>query len=461
MTARTIDVMTTADREITATRVFDAPRELVWKAWTDPKHVAQWWGPTGFTNTISEMDVRPGGVWRFVMHGPDGRDYNNKIVYIEVVKPERLVYDHVSGPQFHVTVTFAEEGSKTKVNVRMLFESGALRDKVAEEFGAVEGLSQTLGRLAEHLTKSSGERVVNITRVFDAPRTLVFKAWTDPKQMAQWWGPHGFTNPVCEIDARPGGAIRIDMRGPDGVVYPMKGTFHEIVPPERLVFTSSAFEDTDGNPQIEVLNTVTFADANGKTRVTLRAAVVKSTPEVATALAGMKEGWTQSLERLEGFVESTDRMVVITRIFDAPRELVFKAWTEPEHLMRWWAPKDFTTPFCEVDLRPGGVFHFCMRSPEGLEFWGRGVYREVVELERIVYTDSFADEKGDPVEPARYGMSPNYPSETLVTVTFTEHEGKTKVTLRHAVLESVPERAGIQQGWSEMFDRLAEELAKA
>jgi uncharacterized protein YndB with AHSA1/START domain len=77
--------------------------------WTDPNHVAQWWGPKGFTNTIHEMDVRPGGVWRFVMHGPDGVDYQNKIVFIEVVKPERLVYDHVSGPKFHVTVTFTEQ----------------------------------------------------------------------------------------------------------------------------------------------------------------------------------------------------------------------------------------------------------------------------------------------------------------------------------------------------------------
>ena len=142
-----------ADREITATRVFDAPRELVFEAWTDPKHIAQWWGPKGFTNTIHQMDVRPGGVWEFIMHGPDGVDYQNKIVYIEVVKPERLVYSHVSGPQFHATVTFTEQGAKTRVTVRMLFGSAELRDKVAKEFGAVEGLQQTLERLAEQLVK--------------------------------------------------------------------------------------------------------------------------------------------------------------------------------------------------------------------------------------------------------------------------------------------------------------------
>ena len=120
----------------------------------DPKHIAHWWGPNGSTNTIHEMDVRPGGVWRFVMHGPDGRDYQNKIVLVEIVKPERLVYDHVSGPKFHVRVTFAEQGGKTAVTVRMLFATVAQRDKTVEELGAVEGLDRTLGRLAVYLAKA-------------------------------------------------------------------------------------------------------------------------------------------------------------------------------------------------------------------------------------------------------------------------------------------------------------------
>lgn len=142
----------TSYREIVVTRVFDAPRALVFKLWTDPQHVARWWGPNGFSTTIYEMYVRPGGVWRFVMHGPDGRDYQNKIVYVEIAEPERLVYKQVFAPQFQMTVTFADAGDKTKLTARMLFESAALRNKVIEEFGAVEGLKQTLGRLAEHVT---------------------------------------------------------------------------------------------------------------------------------------------------------------------------------------------------------------------------------------------------------------------------------------------------------------------
>src|SRR5205823_6643743 len=144
---------TSSAREITATRIFDAPRELVFKMWTDPEHVAKWWGPNGFTNTIYEMDVRPGGVWRFVMHGPNGVDYQNKNVYIEVVKPERLVYSHVSGPRFNAIVNFTDQGTKTGVRVRMVFRSVTERDDTVKKFGAIEGLNQTLGRLAEHLAQ--------------------------------------------------------------------------------------------------------------------------------------------------------------------------------------------------------------------------------------------------------------------------------------------------------------------
>ena len=146
------------------------------------------------------------------------------------------------------------------------------------------------------------QREVVFTRMLGAPRELVFKAWTDPKHLAQWWGPRYFTNPVCEMDVRPGGAILIHMRAPDGVVYPMKGVFHEVVEPERLVFTSSALEDEEGNPQMEDLTTVTFEEADGKTRLTVRAVVTKATPAAAGALEGMEEGWSQSLDRLDEFL---------------------------------------------------------------------------------------------------------------------------------------------------------------
>ena len=145
-------------RSIVGTRVFDAPRELVWTVWTDPKHLAQWWGPTGFSTTTSAFDMRPGGVWRFVMHGPDGRDYQNRITFDEIVKPERLVYHHagdddVEPVQFTTTVTFEDLGGKTRLTMRGVFPSAAARDRVIKEYGADKGLVQTLERLGEYLSK--------------------------------------------------------------------------------------------------------------------------------------------------------------------------------------------------------------------------------------------------------------------------------------------------------------------
>lgn len=171
-------------------------------------------------------------------------------------------------------------------------------------------------------------------------------------------------------------------------------------------------------------------------------------------MAGRKSG-------AAGHIQPEEQELVIERIFDAPRELVFKAWTEPEQAKRWWGPKGFTTPVCEIDLRPGGVYFNCMRSPEGQDYWSKGVYREIVEPERIVCTDSFADEQGNIVSPRKYGMSPDWPEEALITVTFEEHGGNTKFTLHHAPIKPGPERDMCRQGWNEMLDKLEDYLAKA
>jgi uncharacterized protein YndB with AHSA1/START domain len=151
---------------------------------------------------------------------------------------------------------------------------------------------------------ATGQRTLTLERIIDAPRELVFKAWTDPKQVARWWGPHHFTNPVCELDARPGGAILIHMAGPDGVVYPTKGTFDEVVEPERLIMTISAIDDEEGNFQLEDITTVTFAEHEGKTKLTVHAVVTKASPAAEGALAGMEQGWSESLERLADYVAS-------------------------------------------------------------------------------------------------------------------------------------------------------------
>ncbi len=132
------------------------PRALVWQAWTDPEQVVRWWGPIGFTTTTSQMDVRPGGTWTFVMHGPDGTDYPNHVVFHEVVEPERLAYTHGGGegsefPDFEVVVTFEDLGGKTRLTMHSTFVSAEIKQRLIDEVGALEGAKQTLERLAEHL----------------------------------------------------------------------------------------------------------------------------------------------------------------------------------------------------------------------------------------------------------------------------------------------------------------------
>jgi uncharacterized protein YndB with AHSA1/START domain len=142
--------------------------------------------------------------------------------------------------------------------------------------------------------------------------------------------------------------------------------------------------------------------------------------------------------------DATDRQLVVTRVIDAPRPLVFKAWIEPEHVARWWGPQGFTTTFCDMDIRPGGKFRCCMRSREGTDHWKRGVYREIVAPERIVFTFAWEDAAGNPGH------------ELLTTVTFAEHGTKTKLTLHQAVFETVETCNGHLRGWTSCLERFAE-----
>jgi len=279
-----------------------------------------------------------------------------------------------------------------------------------------------------------------LTRVFKAPRGPVFAAWTEPTQVAQWWGPNGFTNPVCELDVRPGGAIRIHMRGPDGTVYPMTGVYQEIVEPERLVFTSAALDES-GKPLFEVLNTVAFVEHDGTTKLTVRARVVKSTAGAAPYLAGMEAGWTQSLERLGVHLAGTaDREIVATRVVDAPREHVFEMFTDRQHVARWWGPKGFTSTIDEMDVRPGGVWRFVMHGPDGTDYKNKIVYDEIARPERLVYTHTGG-------------------AQFQATATFTSYGEKTVLAMRMLFGSSrerdrVVKKFGAIEGLSQTLDRL-------
>jgi uncharacterized protein YndB with AHSA1/START domain/uncharacterized glyoxalase superfamily protein PhnB len=296
-------------REIATTRVFDAPRELVWRAWSEPEHLRNWWGPKGFTDTIHEFDFHPGGIWRHTMHGPDGKDYNNEAVFVEIVRPERIIMDHTNWPRFRLTVTFEEIGSKTKISFRQLFESPDDYAKLRPI--AMPANEENFDKLAAQVSiLRTNMRELTITRTFDVPRTLAWRAWTSAEHLARWWGPKNFTNPVCEIDARTGGAIRIVMRAPDGAEYPMRGEFREVKAPERLVFSNIAV-DARGNDLIDGVTTVTFTDIGGKTEMRLHTRATALTPIALGMIAGMESGWTQSIDRLDAQLAAYRRQPVV------------------------------------------------------------------------------------------------------------------------------------------------------
>ena len=166
---------------------------------------------------------------------------------------------------------------------------------------------------------------------------------------------------------------------------------------------------------------------------------------------------TISSEKKKDEIGALDEIVII-REFNAPRERVWKSWTEPEQLRKWWGPRDYTAPFSKIDLHVGGKYLFCMRSPEGKDYWSTGIYRQIVEPSLLECTDSFSDEKGNVVSASYYGMEAKLPLELGVVVTFEEYDGKTKMALRHIGIPSGEMQELTRRGWQESFDKLEQSL---
>jgi uncharacterized protein YndB with AHSA1/START domain len=307
-----------SDREIVITRVFDAPRELVWEAMTNPQHVANWWGPRGFTTTTEVMDLRPGGAWKHVMRGPDGANYPNKSIFKEVVKPERIVYSHGGGREdgpgasFVATWSFeVVEKNKTRLTARMVFPTADQRDFVVKEFGAIEGGKQTLERLSEFLANQGvGTKPFVISREFVAPRALVFKVWTERDHLVRWWGPKGMQVVTCKNDLRPGGMMHYCLRTPDGHDMWGRWVYRDVIPPDRLVFVGSFSDEQGGltrHPMapawpLELLSTIKFTENAGRTTVTVTWVPLNPTEAERKAFDGghtsMQGGWGGTLDQL-------------------------------------------------------------------------------------------------------------------------------------------------------------------
>jgi len=304
---------------------------------------------------------------------------------------------------------------------------------------------------ALRLVAEPGQPTIVMTRVFDAPRRLVFEAHSKPEHVSRWWGPRRHALILCEVDFRPGGAWRFVLRGPDGQEHPFKGVYREIVPPERLVYTFIC--DVPGIRDHEAVETLTFEEHDGKT--TLTDTMVHKTVEARDGhlQAGMEAGAAETLDRLAELLQTMDREIVISRVLNAPRELVWEAWTDPKHVVNWWGPNGFTTTIETMDVRPGGVWKHVMHGPDGTDYPNRSVFIEVVEPERIVFSHGGGREGG----PGAHFEA---------TWTFDALEGnKTRATGRMvfesaADHERVVKEFGAIEGGHQTLGRLAGYLAK-
>jgi uncharacterized protein YndB with AHSA1/START domain len=309
---------------------------------------------------------------------------------------------------------------------------------------------------------------VIITRMINAPRDLVYKIATDPMMIPKWWGPRRFTTIVHRMNVMPGGIWRFTQVDKEGKEFSFHGVYHEVTSPERLVYTSE-YEDMPGHVTLYIDE---YTQPGGKTMI--KTHCIFQSPEDRDQLMqwGMEEGISEMTVRMNELVsheeiqkgyepmlekiKSDDHCLTINRTFDAPPEQIWKRWTDENKYMCWWGPKNFTSPYAKFDLRPGGRYLSCMKDPDGKEYWDTGTYEEIVQQKRIVYTDHFADAKGNIVAPSYYNMPGDQPIEMEVRVNLDDLGGKTRLTLEHC---GFPENAMMEQakeGWNQSLDKLAE-----
>lgn len=313
--------------------------------------------------------------------------------------------------------------------------------------------------------ENTSDREIVITRVLHAPRELVWQAWTEP-HVTKWWGPRGFSTTIKKMDFRVGGVWEHVMHGPDGVNYPNKSTFKEIVPLERITYSHGG--GREAGPGATFVATWTFETVEGnKTRLTGR--LVFPSAEARDFVVkefGAIEGGKQTLERASEYVAGMQaRPFIISREFNAPRDLVWKAWTERERFAQWFGPKGVKVSVAKFDLRPGGMIHYSMTGPDGKTMWGRAVYREVVPPTKIVWINSFSDKDAGIT---RHPLTTDrWPLQLLTTITFAETAGKTTVAVHWLPYEADEDERRVfdahlesmKMGWGGTFDQFANYLA--
>lgn len=313
-----------SSNEFTITRVYDAPVEDVWDAWTDPDRAAQWWGPRGFTLTTHHKDFRVGGTWKYTMHGPDGVDYPNVTPYLVIEKHSKLVYDHGGSedrpPIFRVTVLFSETDGKTTMQMTMACPTVEAADEI-QKFIKKAGGNATWDRLAEYLAKASqGSEQFVIARTFDAPIDVMFEMWINPQHFSQWLPPTGFTMEFINADIRPGGRTFWFMTDHATMKMFGRAEYLDIQRPNRLVYTQQFCDERNDklarHPKVTdwpatLLTTVTLTEEGPEsTRVLVKwephgTATREELKAFIESKPGMTLGWTGSFDKLEALLEAS------------------------------------------------------------------------------------------------------------------------------------------------------------
>ena len=306
--------------ELHLTRIYEAPVKAVWDAWVEPDQVAQWWGPRGFTITTHSKDVRTGGHWNYIMHGPDGVDYPNKTKYLEVEKYSRLVYDHGANdhqpPLFRVTVLFSESQGKTTMNMTMTLATAEAAQEI-KKFIKKAGGESTWDRLGEYLSeKLNSKAQFIINRTFEAPIETIFDMWTKPEHLSKWLAPTGFEMTFLKSEIKQGSQTFYMMTDGKNTKMYGKANYLEIVRPHRLVYTQifcDEHENISRHPMAPtwpetMLTTITFtAESSEQTRITINWEVYGNASDIERstfnkAKAGMTMGWTGSFDKLEEYL---------------------------------------------------------------------------------------------------------------------------------------------------------------
>jgi len=301
----------------------------------------------------------------------------------------------------------------------------------------------TKGAGEQHSPSDASDREIVISRVLEAPRERVWEAMTDPKQLDAWWGPNGFRNITHEIAITPGGIWRHTLIGPGGAEYPNVTTFEEVVKPERLVYFNGG--GRKGGPSTSFRATWTLNALGAKTELTMR--LVFDTPrerDLVVREFGAIEGGKQTFARLAEHVAASPAFeLVLERVIEAPPTRVFEAWTKPEQLAQWFAPRPFKLIIHEMDVRPGGRFSMAMRGPNGEDFPFTGTYREIVPPTKLSWTGEFATGPADQIS---------------TIVTFEAQGQKTRIRVRQTFHVMTPEiehaTKGARQGWTMTLDQL-------